>query len=115
MYKHLTQFELYYVWQHCVNKSVSEILCNELRVIEVAANLGFHRSTIYRAINYLKATKWEPIGICGLHKFRKRKSNRYKKINHKVKSYIISKLKIGWSPEIISGRISRDIRCRISF
>lgn len=115
MYKHLTQFELYYVWKHCVDKSALETISKNLKVIEVASNLGFHRSTIYRAINYLKATNWEPIDISSLNNFRKRKSNRYRKITPKVKSYIISHLKIGWSPEVISGRIYKDIRYRISF
>lgn len=115
MYKHLTQFELYYVWKHCVNKSELEILCKRLKVTEVASNLGFHRSTIYRAINYLKVTKWEPISISNSNKFRKRKSNKYRKIAPKVEAYIISHLKIGWSPEVISGRIYKDIKSRISF
>ena len=92
MYKHLTQFELYYVWKHCVDKSALETISKNLKVIEVASNLGFHRSTIYRAINYLKVTNWEPIDISSLNKFRKCKSNKYRKITSKVQSYIISHL-----------------------
>ncbi len=61
MYKHLTQYELYYVWKHCISKSILYSSVTSLKVSEVASNLGFHRSTIYRAINYLKKTKWEPV------------------------------------------------------
>ncbi len=30
-------------------------------------------------------------------------------ISKKIKNYIIEKLQIGWSPEIISGRMKKDI------
>jgi transposase, IS30 family len=115
MYKHLTQFELYYIWKHCVNKSALEMFSERLKVTKVAKDLDCHRSTIYRAIKYIKATMWEPISTFTSPKFRKRKSNKLKKITVKVECYIVSHLKIGWSPEVISGRICKEIRCNISF
>lgn len=115
MYKHLTQFELYYVWKHCVDKSTLVFLGKKLKVTEVADNLGFHRSTIYRAIKYIKATKWEPINIASHSNCRKRKSYSFSKITPKIETYVINHLRIGWSPEIISGRIYKDIKHRISF
>ena len=115
MYKHLTQFELYYVWAHCVNKSTIEMFCKRLKVTEVASNLGVHRSTIYRTIKYLTHTKWEPICISTQNKFRKRKCNKFRKFNLKVENYIIDHIKIGWSPEVISGRMYKEIKSRISF
>jgi IS30 family transposase len=48
-------------------------------------------------------------------KFRKRKHRSYKAEVPKVKKYIEDKLEIGWSPEVISGRIYSDIRRNISF
>jgi hypothetical protein len=35
MYKHLTQFELYYIWKHYVNKFALEMFSERLKVTKV--------------------------------------------------------------------------------
>lgn len=114
MYKHLTQYELYYIWQNLVNKDDYSCLNNTQTVPGVAAKLGKHRSTIYRALKYIKATLWKPT-ITGSKVLYERISVAFPSITAKVLRYITEKLKVGWSPEVISGRLYKDKRKRISF
>jgi IS30 family transposase len=59
MYKHLTYSELCTIWQHKVNKSINELRVIKLYTIdELAKLLSRHRSTIYRAIDYISANNW---------------------------------------------------------
>lgn len=110
MYKHLTQCELYYIWQHRINKFNGNVLwCEPVKVI--ATKLNKHVSTIYRAIKYLIKTNWEPDNKQG----RVRNKKQFKSLTNKVKRYITANLKIGWSPEVIAGRIKKDLKKSISF
>jgi IS30 family transposase len=117
MYKHLTYSELCTIWHNKVNKSIdTSSPLNRLGVDGLAKLLEKHRSTIYRAINYIKSSGWRPdnsLGTC--IKFRRRKHKSCKLEAPKVKKYIEGNLEIGWSPEVISGRIYSDIRRKISF
>jgi len=117
MYKHLTYSELCTIWHNKVNKSIETLSpLSRLEVDELAELLVKHRSTIYRAINYIKRSCWRPDNsLATAIKFRKRKHKTYKAEAPKVKKYIEAKLEIGWSPEVISGRIYSDIRRKISF
>ena len=55
MYKHLTYSELCTIWHNKVNKSIETLSpLSRLEVDELAELLVKHRSTIYRAINYIK-------------------------------------------------------------
>lgn len=110
MYKHLTHHELYYIWQHRINKFDGNVLwCEPIKVI--AVKLKKHISTIYRAIKYLKETKWDP----GNNKGRSRRKKQFNMLTSKMKQYIATNLKVGWSPEVISGRIKKDLKKSISF
>lgn len=114
MYTHLTQYELYYIWQHKVNKFNDEfILHKQLGIGEIAANLKKHRSTIYRAIKFIKSSNWQP--KYAETKFRKRKRKKFNLLKPKIQQYIRAKLEIGWSPEVISGRMYKDIKSKVSF
>ena len=116
MYKHLTYIELCTIWQHKVNKSTPALLpLRRFSVDELAQLFGKNRSTIYRAISYIKRSKFFESSIPPDIKFRKRQHKRYKVQKPKVIQYIQDKLEIGWSPEVISGRIYKDIRIDISF
>lgn len=55
----------------------------------VAAELGFHKSTIYRELRRYQVSKVD-----------KQKD---------LKAYVIQKLEEGWSPEQISGRLAKEI------
>jgi IS30 family transposase len=105
MYKHLTQFELYYIWQNCMHEFKS------MPINTVAHNLKKHRATIYRAISYIKKTNWRPDEHV---KFRKRNKVKFTKFSKKIKAYITEHIKLGWSPEVISGRMKKDIRQKVS-
>ena len=100
MYKHVNHHELYYIWLNCVNKLM------KIPVSMVAKELKRHRSTVYRAINYIKENSWIPLQNDGT--FRKRKKPKFSKLNADVKIDIEKYLKIGWSPEVISGRIKQQ-------
>ena len=117
MYKHLTYGELCTIWHHKINEFANGLLPLKcLTVEELAQLLGEHRSTIYRAIKHIKCNGWVPQNnIVSVVKFRKRKHKRYKILKPKVTKYIKVKLEIGWSPEVISGRMRKDIGMRVSF
>jgi IS30 family transposase len=115
MYKHLTYVELCTIWHHKVNKSYMLLGIKRLTVNELAKLLGKNRSTIYRAINYIKGSKFFENSNPPVIKFRERQHKIYKLKQPKVIKYIQDKLEIGWSPEVISGRIYKDIKIRISF
>lgn len=104
--KHLTHHELYYIWVNRMQDFVLDSISN------IAITLGKHRSSIYRAITYIKETNWQPFGSILI---RKRNRQQFNKLTNKMKKYINDKLEIGWSPEIISGRMKKDIGCKISF
>jgi IS30 family transposase len=108
MYKHLTHYELYYIWRHYVQDFIKP------KVSDVAHYLGKHKATIYRAITYIKKNNWSPIDI-NADKFRTRNKIKFNDITDKMKSYISEKLKIGWSPDVISGKMKKNIGCIISF
>ncbi len=107
MYKHLTHYELYYIWLHCVQNFVKD------KITDVAQTLGKHRSTIYRAIEYINKNNWSLVRNQG--NLRKRDRSKFNTITEKVKCYISEKLKIGWSPDIIGGRMKKDIGMKVSF
>jgi IS30 family transposase len=100
-YNQLTQKERFRLHGHLnTGKSVAKI----------AQILGKHRSTIYREIkrnsyhqNYLPDTA---------HKKYVRRRNRQRKSKIRAHSslfwYVAQKLKLGWSPEQISGRMRHD-------
>ena len=117
MYKHLTYGELCTIWHHKVNKFTNTLLpLKSKTVYELAELIGKHRSTIYRAINYIKCSKWVPENrILPVVKFRKRKHKCQKIEKPKIIKYIKEKLEIGWSPEVISGRMHKDIKISVSF
>jgi IS30 family transposase len=116
MYKHLTQNEYYYIWQSLVNKSLYSIYgCPiVMSVVMVAEKLSCHRSTVYRALNYIKANGWSPNRTSTVTLY-KRKRKRNKLCNDKIRKYIVAHLTLGWSPEVISNMLWRKKRKRISF
>jgi IS30 family transposase len=108
MYKHLTHYELYYIWQNCMQEFVT------LKVSNIAKILGKHRSSIYRAIAYIKQNKWCPAND-NANKIRCRNKKQFTGITPKIKTHIAEKLATGWSPDVISGRMKKLTGRKISF
>ena len=110
MHKHLTHNELYYIWQHRINKFGDNLLsCDSINTI--ANRFNKHISTIYRAIAYLKKTNWRP----EKNTHRTRKKHSFKIFNDKTQAIIKDRLKLGWSPEVICGRVNKESNKKLSF
>ena len=94
---------------------ISALLKRNFSILQIAKELGFHRSTIYREIK----RHW------GLSDFglipgyfpraaqRKSKQSAKKRVKKKIitgelELLVINKLKKGWSPEIIAGRLKYE-------
>ncbi len=112
MYKHLTHQELYYIWQHRINKFNGTILFCET-VEELSIRFKKHISTIYRAVNYLKETNWNPDDTKKV-KLRSRNKEQFSMLTDKLKQYIANRLRIGWSPDVICGRMKRELKKKLS-
>ena len=83
-----------------------------VKITGIAKVIGRDKGTISRELKRNKS----PIYDCYLSykadsraKERKRKSGERQRLKNKdIAAYVVSKLKIGWSPEIIAGRWSKD-------
>ena len=73
---------------------------------EMAKRLGKDRSSIFRELSRNSGRKVGYLPDRAHDKALKRRASRVKKLNKnpKLKSYVITKLNDGWSPEMISGR-----------
>lgn len=109
MYKQLTHHELYYIWQHRINKFGGSIACCETPK-ELAVKLNKHISTIYRAVRYMQETNWVPDT-----RLRYRNKKQFTILSNKMKQFICDKLKIGWSPEVICGSMKKAFNKKLSF
>lgn len=96
-YTHLTLKE---------RKKLFAYLQMNLPVTEIAKRMGRHRSTIYREINRNSENKYYTPCVANTM-MKARYSGRPKKIHPDTAlyHYIMIKLKKGWSPEQISGRL----------
>ena len=92
MYKHLTQYELYYIWLHRVKEFDITL---RLKVSQIANKLGKHRSTVYRALEFIRSNNWQPSDNNKITKGKyTRNKDSFKMITPKVASYIADKLLI---------------------
>jgi IS30 family transposase len=75
-------------------------------VSEMARRLGKDKSSIFRELSRNSGRKVGYLPDRAHDRALKRRTNRIKKLdkNPKLKSYVITKLNDGWSPEMISGR-----------
>ena len=82
---------------------------------EIARMLGRHRSTIYREISrnyhndvYVEFRGWFPSTADMKARRRRRRTTRL--IRHKaLRDYVLSRLRLGWSPEQIAGRLKLEM------
>ena len=78
---------------------------------EIAARLNRSKSTISREIKRNKNDKGEYLSCYAQDKSDLRKHNAHKRerlSNPAIRHYVIEKIMLGWSPDIISGRIKID-------
>ncbi len=86
-----------------------------LSIDEIARMLGRHRSTIYREISrnyhndiYAEFRGWFPSAADMKARRRRRRTARL--IRHKaLRDYVLSRLRLGWSPEQIAGRLKLEM------
>lgn len=119
-YKHLSQKD---------RETIFELKDRKLSVCEIARLSGRNKSTISREIkrnstsidtrlNNSPKKKKHYLPDRAHSKYRTRR--RHSKVTYPLKnpfiySYVLEHLKIGWSPEIISGRIMLDHKQKISY
>ena len=86
----------------------------------IAKVIGRHKSTLSRELNrngtHRRGFSYWPHVASRKAKERKHKGGQRPRLkNRLIKSYIIQKIRLGWSPELISGRLPQKyIGCRIS-
>ncbi len=95
---------------------IQTLLKEKISIRKIAKRLGRKPSTISREIkrNFWDACRIEYNSSCANRKYKERKvkanRKRPKKMqDEQILSYTKEKLELGWSPEQIAGRISRDI------
>lgn len=104
-YQHLSQFERQRIfeWYHYKKKKIRE----------VARLLNRSHSTISRELRRYQSVKYIPMYYPNpahrAYKWRmKERSKRLPLKSPDTKEYVIEKIKLGWSPEIISGRLRQE-------
>ncbi len=97
--------------------TISAFLELKMSRSEIAQKLGFHKSTITREIKRNKniRSRYFPTKADFKARWRYRNSRKSYSVTPEVAQIISSKLKIGWSPLEISGRMKdEDFKGRIS-
>ena len=112
IYSHLTQYE---------RDLIAILLAKGLNKAEIARRLGKNKSTITRELarNGPKIYRKKYMPNTAQERTEKRRKKTYAKRtkmnDDNLKKYVKSKLELGWSPEIIAGRLNRDgLDCSIS-
>ena len=96
-------------------RAIEDMLNTKMPVSKIAAEIGRHRSTVYREIkrNYFTDDELPYLsGYYGMNAQKyatDRRARRRKLIRLKeLRAHVIAQLKIGWTPEQISGRLGFD-------
>lgn len=99
-YKHLRETD---------RLKIYELLFEGCSLQGIADRIGFHKSTIYRELSR-NSTKLGYRPDFASQQYLLRRGYKPSKIdrNEGVKTYVLSKLKEGWSPEQIAGRLKRE-------
>jgi IS30 family transposase len=96
-------------------RAIEDMLNAKMPVSKIAAEIGRHRSTVYREIkrNYFTDEELPYLnGYYGVNAQKyasDRRARRRKLIRlEELRAHVIAQLKIGWTPEQISGRLGHD-------
>jgi IS30 family transposase len=102
-YKHLTIED---------REKIQELLWQKKSPGHIATMIGRHRSTVLREIERNKPpekNRYTPrLAEERAHEYRTHRGRKDRLKNETVRTYIVSHLKIGWSPEQIAGRMKKD-------
>ena len=101
-YTHLTQAQRY---------QISALNKRRLSIAQIAAEVGVHRSTIYRELKRCITSKRSVYSAsCSQKNYlqKRRKTGRCFNWNPIIMTYVLAKLALYWSPEQISGRLKVD-------
>jgi IS30 family transposase len=96
-------------------RAIEDMLIAQVPVSKIAAEIGRHRSTVYREIkrNYFNDEELPELngyyGVVAQREASKRRARRRKLVRLEVlRAHVIAQLKIGWTPEQIAGRLGYD-------
>jgi IS30 family transposase len=102
-YKHLTVRQ---------RERLAKMITEGYNLAEIAKALRRNKSTIWRELKRNGTSKYRCYTPCRAQarseERRSRASRRPRIANEKIRAYIREKIKIGWSPEIIAGRLRLD-------
>ena len=94
---------------------IEDMLNANVPVSKIAAEIGRHRSSVYREIkrNYFNDEELPYLngyyGMVAQREAAKRRARRRKLVRlEDLRSHVIAQLKIGWTPEQIAGRLGFD-------
>jgi len=92
-----------------------ELLFKGYAIVDIADTIGFHRSSIYRELNRNSCQSgYRPDWACQQYVARRRRPTKFDN-TAELKTGIIEKLKQGWSPDAIAGRLKKHAaRCIVS-
>ncbi|ABG32197.1 IS30 family transposase [Roseobacter denitrificans] len=96
-------------------RAIEDMLNAKVPVSKIAAEIGRHRSSIYREIkrNGFEDEELPELsgyyGIVAQREASKRRARRRKLIRlEDLRDHVVAQLKIGWTPEQIAGRLGHD-------
>jgi IS30 family transposase len=82
------------------------------RVSEIARAIGRDKGTVSRELKRNSSAQYNRYTLCQAHRRaverRAEAGNRYRLKNAAIRQYVHDGLAIGWSPELIAGRLSQD-------
>ncbi len=99
-YRHLSERE---------RLKIYELLFEGYSLQGIATHIGYHKSTIYRELSR-NSTKlgYRPDFACQQYFLRRRYKSCKLEKDETLREYVLLKLKEGWSPEQIAGRLNRE-------
>lgn len=99
----------------CERRTIEDMLNAKVSVSKIAAEIGRHRSTVYREIKRNFHTDDEIpdlngyYGMVAQREASKRRVRKRKLIRlDDLRAHVVTQLKIGWTPEQIAGRLGYD-------
>lgn len=96
-------------------RTIEDMLNAKMSIRMIAAEIGKHRSTVYREIkrNYFTDDEWPDLngyyGMVAQRSAKERRARRRKLVRlEALRKHVVDRLIAGWSPEQIAGRLEFD-------
>ncbi len=89
---------------------IHQLLIQGCAIQEIAAELGYHRATLYRELGRNSCQYGYRPDWASQQALVRRRNRLVAKLhkNQPLNQFVIQKLQIGWSPQQIAGRLNRD-------